>query len=44
MRLADLPRPIRRVIAGLIMMVVARVVLQSSFFQIRRESAPGQRH
>jgi amino acid transporter len=32
------------IVAGLIMMVVARVVLQSSFFQIRRESAPGQRH
>ena len=32
------------IIAGLIMMVVAHVVLQSSFFQIRRESAPGQRH
>ena len=32
------------IIAGLIMMVIARVVLQSSFFQIQRESAPGQRH
>ena len=32
------------IIAGLIMMVIARAVLHSSFFQIRRESAPGQRH
>lgn len=32
------------IIAGLIMMVIARAGLHSSFFQIQRESAPGQRH
>ena len=32
------------IIAGLIMMVIARAGLHSSFFQIPRESAPGQRH
>jgi amino acid transporter len=32
------------IIAGLIMMVIARAGLHSSFFQIQRESAPGQRY
>ena len=32
------------IIAGLIMMVIARAGLHSSFFQVQRESAPGQRH
>ena len=32
------------IIAGLIMLFVARTVLRSSFFQIQRESAAGQRH
>ena len=32
------------VIAGLILLVIARTVLRSSFFQVQRESAPGQRH
>ena len=32
------------IIAGLVLLVIARTVLRSSFFQIQRESAPGQRH
>ena len=32
------------IIAGLVLLVIARTVLRSSYFQIQRESAPGQRH
>ena len=32
------------VIAGLVLLVIARTVLRSSFFHIQREAAPGQRH